>query len=163
MTEKQIKLDRSVTGITNIAKDFLMEAYDMELEIPISINGRLSRTMGRYMYTHRNESVGMDFAKYFVEHADDELFVKVIKHECIHYALHRRGDPFADGHPFFETELKKHESLTTGSVKLPHPQKVHYWHCGCKTHKTSVKHKKGRICLKCRGRLEFVETKEEIR
>lgn len=57
---------------------------------PIYINGRLSRTLGRVMYTFRPSTEEyyvqkMEFSKSFLERAQDEDVIETIKHEWAHY------------------------------------------------------------------------------
>ena len=47
--EKSKEFPKFLKQAKTFANDFLNENFNMQLEIPIEINGRLSSTLGRYM------------------------------------------------------------------------------------------------------------------
>lgn len=60
--------------------------------IPVSLNGRLSKTLGRVHHSQNNITgvltpTKMEFSKKFLEIASDEEVKKVIAHEWAHYYL----------------------------------------------------------------------------
>ena len=152
----------TVDGMNRYFREFIESTYGFTPEIDVKINGRLKRALGQYAYTRDNTPLFIDVAGYVAKNGTYELIAVIIKHEAIHYALHVTGKPFSDGHPYFEAELVKHGSISTGIVNFKYPQKVHKFDCGCQVHKSSTKFRKPRICTKCRGRLVFRETVEEI-
>lgn len=94
------------------ADNFLKKNYNLSLIIPLKLNGRLSRTYGRFNYkidrnTGEKNPVSVELSKVFVENNDKDIVLDVLKHELIHYALFMQGKPYSDGHPAFENELKK--------------------------------------------------------
>lgn len=153
---------KTVDGMNRYFREFVQSAYGFTPTIEIKLNNRLKRSMGRYAYTRSDEPLYIDVAGYVAEHGSYDLIAGIIKHEAIHYALHTLGKPFSDGHPYFEAELVKHGSITTGVVNFQYPQPVHKYICGCQTHKSSTKFRKPRICTKCRCRLNYIETVEQI-
>lgn len=101
------------------AENFLQDNYDIELTIPIKINNRLKVRLGRYKYNGRtDEPLEIDLAGYLIKYASEDIIYKVLKHELIHYALHVHGLPFDDGHPYFEDELVKHDSVATEVLSI---------------------------------------------
>lgn len=54
---------------------------------PVSINGRLTKTLGRVRYVSINskiEPIGVEFSRQFIETASDTSISDVIKHEAAH-------------------------------------------------------------------------------
>jgi len=96
-----------------IANEFLLKQYNVELSIPIIRNNRLRSTMGRYIYEKLNKPLRIELAGFLLDYGEESVVVDVLKHECIHYALHVKGMPSRDGHPYFESELKKHKVSST--------------------------------------------------
>lgn len=94
------------------ANSWLMMNYGMTLNVPLKINGRLSKTYGCFKYktykkTGKKEPTSVDISKFFFENNTDEVILDVLKHELVHYALFMQGKPMDDGHPYFEAELKR--------------------------------------------------------
>ncbi|MFJ8247342.1 SprT-like domain-containing protein [Peribacillus asahii] len=108
------------------ARKFLKEAYNLELEVPVLINGRLKSTYGRFVHNRvQKRPVKIEISKNYIEHQEFETVRETLLHECIHYALYMKGLPYKDGHPVFEAELKKWGSHSTGTVKY-HGKVVQY-------------------------------------
>lgn len=102
--------------IVEYASRFLKEAYNMELEIPIVINGRLKSSFGRFIWRKSDKKpLRLEFSKNYIMHHEPIKILGTIKHECIHYALFVKGLPFRDGDDYFEKELIKHGSHSTGT------------------------------------------------
>jgi hypothetical protein len=98
----------SVVGLTLIARKFLKETYGLELNIPININSRLSRALGRFRhYPRTGQPLDIEISRSVIENHGEEATIDVLKHELVHYALFTLNKPFADGHPVFENELKR--------------------------------------------------------
>lgn len=110
--------------MTNFAKDFLKKNYQMNLEIPISMNGRLKRVLGRFRFQNK-KPLRIEMSRNFVEYSTKDEVIDVLKHELIHYALYAKGLPYKDGEAYFEGELKKHNSSPTRTFK-PRGQMVIY-------------------------------------
>ena len=104
--------------LESFAREFLKESYGLDLEIPVSINGRLKSTYGRFIYDGATKNpLRIEIGKNYIDYQEWERVVGVLKHELIHYALFMQNLPFEDGHPVFEAELKKHDSPSTGNIK----------------------------------------------
>lgn len=93
------------------AKKFLKDNYDMEMEIPLELNGRMSKTLGWFRYTQyrdgRQVARRIQLNKHFVENNDPVTVVDVLRHELVHYVCFMLGKPFGDGDAYFENELKR--------------------------------------------------------
>lgn len=102
----------NIYQLENYAKKFLKETYNMDLAIPLQLNGRLKTTCGRFMYKRSKidgstQASRVELNKYFVENNEPSVVLDVLKHELVHYALFEKGKPNSDGHPVFERELKR--------------------------------------------------------
>lgn len=73
----------------------LCAADGITLDVPVAINGRLTRAMGRVKYieigsvAYASEYAPekIEFARNLIENASDEDILQVIKHEYVHYFL----------------------------------------------------------------------------
>lgn len=91
-----------------IANSFLNENYGLQLEVPINFNARLKRCFGRMVYNARTkEPLRIELAIDLIANHPKEQIIDVLKHELVHYALLVLKRPFKDGHPYFESELKR--------------------------------------------------------
>ena len=109
----------TIEELTEIAEDFLANTYGLSLDIPIKRNDRLRTVMGRYISTWKDDIPDrIEIAGYMFKYADPSIIVDTLKHECIHYALHVKGEPNADGHPHFESELSRNGVGSTGTNKV---------------------------------------------
>lgn len=100
-----------------IAKQFLHENYNIQLNIPIKRNNRLSASLGRFIYTKKGSS-HIDLAGFLLDYGKEDTIIDVLKHECIHYAFYEKGLPFDDGEEEFEKELIKQQVSTTNSKRV---------------------------------------------
>lgn len=108
----------TIDDLTQIASDFLRQEYDLPLEIPIKRNNRLSRAMGRLVHDSKWTPEYIDISGEMFEYGADEAIIDTLKHELVHYALCTKGEPFRDGDPHFEAELKRLNVSTTASTCL---------------------------------------------
>ena len=157
MTEAQIE---------QFARKFLMEAYGMKLNIPININGRLKRVLGRYVHrTVDGEPLRMEFSKNYLIRGNLDDIKGTIKHECIHYALHQQGKPYKDGTALFESELIKHGSHSTGTLRIKVERNYNLYKCECTVHKKArALHSNGMFhrCGSCKANLTFIGKKKML-
>ena len=68
----------------------LCAADHIILDVPVSINGRLTRAMGRVIYEVINDIYvpkRIEFSRNLIENASDEDIIQVIKHEYVHFFL----------------------------------------------------------------------------
>lgn len=103
----------SLEELNKVADEFLREEFQMELDIPIKINGRLTRSLGRFVikysrHTKQYSDMYIDLAKRMVMHKGNrDVAIDVLKHELVHYALFSKGEPYRDGNPHFESTLRR--------------------------------------------------------
>lgn len=164
VTMNSTQLQMSQQEIEAYAKRFLKEAYNMELTIPIVINGRLSATLGRYgtKGSRGNEKpVRIEISKKYLTYGSLEDIKGTIRHELIHHALHLLGKPFDDGHPEFEAELIKQGSHSTETVDLKTYRNVRVYECNCRefVFLATISSSK---CNKCNGTLLYKERRKQL-
>lgn len=156
MTEVQIE---------QFARKFLMEAYGMKLNIPITINGRLKRVLGRYRFFTSGEPIRIEISKEYLIRGNIEDIKGTIKHECIHYALHQQGKPHRDGTATFESELVKHGSHSTKTISVKMERNYNLYKCECTVHKkVRALHSNGayHTCRGCKANLTFIGKKKML-
>lgn len=102
-----------VYDLTREAQDFLSLEYNESLDIPIEINGRLKRALGRYI-SNRREGIPyrIELSKTILANGFEKSW-EVLKHELIHYVLHIQGIPNRDSDEEFIRECKKHGAILT--------------------------------------------------
>lgn len=104
--------------LTKIAEVFLQEHYRLYLDIPIMRNNRLRTTQGRYVTKWDKTPMRIEISGQTLEYGTYDAILGIIKHECIHYALHQLGKPYKDGTALFESELKKHGAPSTKTILI---------------------------------------------
>ncbi|MEI3605890.1 SprT-like domain-containing protein [Pseudogracilibacillus sp. SE30717A] len=110
MSEEELK---------KIASEFLSKNYNIELNVPVLRNNRLRTTLGRFVISSDKKTpLRIEIAGNTLDYGTDKAIIGVLKHECIHYALHLKGESSTDGHPYFESELKKHDAPSTRSTRI---------------------------------------------
>lgn len=107
-----------ITSLQQFANGWLRENYQLTLDVPLEINGRLSRALGRFVYNrHEQRPKKVELSKRLLQYYPEETILDVLKHELVHYACYVKGEPHDDGHPHFEGELRKHGVTGTGIIK----------------------------------------------
>src|SRR5699024_12385460 len=101
--------------LKHIAASYLNENYNVKLNIPIKRNNRLRSTYGRFILEN-NEPNCIELAGVLLDYGVEEVIFNRLKHECINNALFEKQQPYRDGHPIFESELKRHGVLGTVNV-----------------------------------------------
>lgn len=126
---KDINLKKSV--LDNIQKMFEKEAvyflrnnFDLNLDIPIEINARLTRTHGYFSHTQK-KALKISMSKKFISSAvlmgEIDAVIDTLRHELVHYALFKLGKKYSDGDYEFENKLKE---LNIGASGMTNSSKV---------------------------------------
>lgn len=117
----KVKKHADVVKVANmVAKKY----WNMELDVPVVLNGRMKRSLGycRYRGNHLFgfKAYQLDFAAilFSQKRFSNELIVKVIKHEVCHWACNRMGKPCSDGDKFFESELVRVGSVSNKTKEI---------------------------------------------
>lgn len=141
--------------IENYCRAFLKDHYNINLAIPVVLNPLLSKTLGSFIYNRvTNKPMELEFSKKFMMYGNVEDKHKVIKHECIHYALFIQGKPSKDGDSYFESELLKHNSTSTETISFKIERNVRVYKCSCKEYvfRQTISPK---ICIECNQNLVY--------
>ena len=83
-------------NLERVTKEFnaVCEKAGTPCKVPVTINGRLSRTLGRVCYTVNStgyaKSTKVEFSRQLLETSTDESIRDVILHEAAHYILTER-------------------------------------------------------------------------
>lgn len=108
--------------IKKYADKFLKDNYDVE---PIKINYRYLHDSRLAFYQYSTDLLGRTDDKkivinlktlYYAYFVNIEYLYSVLRHELIHYALQDLGRAFDDGDDDFETELEKHNSISSATT-----------------------------------------------
>ena len=98
----------NIYQLRQYAKKWLMDNYNMELIVPLQLNGRMQRTCGWFKHKRAwNMPTCIELNKFFVENNEPTLVLDVLRHELVHYALYMQKKPYRDGQAMFENELKR--------------------------------------------------------
>lgn len=161
-TEKQI-----LEMLKNEAKYLLRTKFEKELNlnIPIEINGRLTRTLGAFYHTNTKAlKIGISKKQIIGAVADNNLepILDTLRHEVVHYAMFTLKKGYNDGDKDFEDALAKIGVSASGATSKQkiNSQKELIWYsmkdnyacpdCGDEykvTHKKSAVNYYG--CLRC--------------
>lgn len=127
---KSTPCDIDQEALQALTNELSWQYWNEPCPIPVTWNGRLKRTMGRFIYgSNRQKQTNprIEMSKHAAKYLDNATFVAVILHELCHYHLYRQNQPFADHHPFFEKELRRVGAISTNRVHLP--QKAYELFC----------------------------------
>lgn len=123
----------NVQNLNSIANEFLEKEFSLQLEVPIKVNNRLSRALGRlksyrmrnYPYTSYPHSI--ELSGKLLDYAPEDEIIDVLKHELVHYALCVLQKPYNDGDHYFESTLQRLGITNTNSKKFSIP--AHHYAC----------------------------------
>lgn len=127
-------MDMTLKDLHRFAEEFLQEEFNMSLNIPIKLNGRLKRAGGRFilkedLFTRSLTALEIDLNKTVYENNPIDVVLDILKHELVHYALFEQGLPFRDGEKVFENTLTRLGISSTNTVKVK--TKAHIYKCDC--------------------------------
>lgn len=169
---KQVHRSKIINQMTQYADEFLIENFDTRLKIPIEINSRLKRSLGRFQAYTTDESplpIKIELSKSLLENEPMEMILDVLKHELVHYALCKKGLPYYDGQSCFEDKLIELGVSATKKLRTDNTKKEVY-KCSCKEFNLSRKldnhaRYKGSnyTCPTCNVKLSYVGIKPSNR
>lgn len=150
-----------ISKLEKHANEFLKKEFNLTLEIPIEINGRLKRAAGIYRYLHNKYSEKItpkkiQIARFTIENNSMEDVIDTLEHELVHYALSVKGEKFHD------KDLNFINTCNRLGIGLTHNYKSEYKIFKCekcgKTIKESTDISKRYICKHCGGKFELIGT-----
>lgn len=105
--------------LLNFAKNFCKENYGVEFNIPLRLNGTMKRALGWFKhYGGWNKPECIELSRDLIKNFNEDMIIKVLKHELIHYCLYTLKLDYKDGQMRFENEIVKHNSVSSGSHEI---------------------------------------------
>ena len=95
--------------------------FNMKLEIPVLLTGRLKKSLGRFYYSsafHKPSKLVFNKSFFFILAYDLATLESVLLHECVHAELCIKGMPFDDCDPGFIKECKRVGATLTRELEL---------------------------------------------
>lgn len=123
-TERQLNI---------IAKDMAKRNFDLELNIPININGRKNGNgLGVFWFNRKlHKSLKIDLSKRMIQYYKPEAVLDTLLHELTHWACFESYKPHNDGDDFFENELARVGASSTRTKS--HAGEIYRMYCSkCK-------------------------------
>lgn len=164
LNKKYANYDKDVqelmVELEDIATKFCAEEYAIAFDIPLKLNGRLTRALGRFVYWNSGRCQ-IELAKDLIEKYDLSDIIDVLKHELIHFCLWKLQLPHDDGHPYFEEELKRLGVSATKTNECRRDKHIHKCDCCGEVFVESRKLKQDKwYHKKCKGKgyINYVET-----
>ena len=143
-------------------REFLKENYGLKLTIPVRLNSRLFSTFGCFVHGDGwDRPIRLEFNKKFITKGEREDIIKVIIHECVHYALYMHRKPFYDCDKYFEDELIKHGAPSDEHIDFKIERNVRVYTCKCKEH-IFLQLIYPKRCLRCKTDLKYVGKRREL-
>lgn len=132
LNKKYANYDKDVKelleALDEIAVTFCAEEYSVSFDIPLKLNGRLTRALGQFVYYKNGKGqTRIELSKDLIERYELSEIISVLKHELIHFCLWKLELPHNDGDEYFEEELKRHNVCSTKS--LPNRRDRHIYVC----------------------------------
>lgn len=155
---KELKMTEQ--EIVEYTRNFLKEWYNMELDIPVKINGRLSSTLGRFTFNRKERRpLEIEISRKYLIHGKLKDIKSTLRHEATHYYCFVNGLDHRDGSDDFESELRRHNTNSTQTVRLRLERNVNVYECDCATHeRIRALSDKGRYhsCNICKANLTYL-------
>ena len=111
------EINELLVELREIAKDFTLTEYNVELTIPIVINSRLSRSLGRFRSFKNGNALDIQLSKQLLTYHPEEVVIDVLKHELTHYSLFELGLPHKDSNYTFINACKSRNICLTKTYK----------------------------------------------
>ncbi|WP_395940833.1 SprT-like domain-containing protein [Bacillus sp. FJAT-22090] len=128
----------------------------------MAINSRLSSTLGVFFYNKNNmRPVKLEFSKKFLQYGKLDDIKKTIKHECIHYALFMKKKPYRDGEEHFESEIIKHNAVSTNKIDFRIERNVRVYQCNCNEY-VYLQTITPKYCTRCKHNLTYVGRRKQL-
>ena len=146
-----------ISELNEHARSYVKEHFDLELRVSITVNPRLTRTLGRYAF-RGSEPISIELSKQLLDNHDKAEVYDVLNHELVHYSLHMLGLPNDDRDRTFIDACNRLGVSLTGSIK---GQTLRLYQCDCMVHRSQKRVMVSRArCKHCKSRLHFIGTEK---
>lgn len=115
--EEETACDITIEDVRNYATYKAKMLWNLDLDIPIEINGRLKIALGRYVIRN-GEPHRIELSKDLFRLYSPRILQETVLHELCHWAYHVMGLPYHDNEEAFELELIRIGSHSSGTVAL---------------------------------------------
>ena len=150
-------------NLTDYVRQVSLEDFGREFRHRAEWNSRLQTTGGRFFPKDRH----LDFNPKIYQTFGLETFRKIVRHELCHYHLYDQGKGYRHKDLAFKQLLQQVDGLRftpplpekTGRVKRIYLYRCP--HCGQEYRRKRKIDLKKYACGRCRGRLQFLEMRQE--
>jgi SprT-like protein len=143
------------------ADAFLKREFGMPLDIPIRISKRMKSKLGAFCIKYirgkaNDKEMEIVMSHTFIRNNPAETILDVLYHECVHYALFAKDQPYRDSDPSFIRTLDRlgisrtRTHMYRGESHLYECRK-----CGYQFSRNMKGYEKRYICRSCRGRFSY--------
>ncbi|CDZ99811.1 Protein SprT-like protein [Jeotgalicoccus saudimassiliensis] len=143
----------------NTADKFLLENFNLRLEIPLRISKRMKSKLGAFQIKMRDGKVisqEIVMSHTFIEHNDESAVIDVLFHECVHYALYTKRKPYRDSDSEFNETLDRLGISKTRTYQYKGESHLYECRtCGYQFTKRVKGYNKRYICRHCRGKFIY--------
>ncbi|WP_434122266.1 SprT-like domain-containing protein [Salinicoccus roseus] len=154
MKMEQIQLEQH-------ADAFLKREFSMPLDIPIRISKRMKAKLGAFRIKYirgkpQDKEMEIVMSHTFISNNPAETILDVLYHECVHYALFAKNQPYRDSDATFTRTLDRlgisrtRTHMYRGESHLYECRKCRY-----QFSRNMKGYEKRYICRRCRGRFRY--------
>lgn len=135
------------------SQNYVKDNFDIDLTVPIEVNGRLSRALGRFI-SRKGQPHKIELSRSLLEDYDAKTILDVLNHELIHYALCTLKKPHNDNDTYFINTCKRLNVSLTGKIEA---KSVYQYQCNCRIlESTRRRHLKNYRCSDCKGDFTYI-------
>ena len=153
-----------VKDLVKHAEEFVSSNFNLKLDVPIKISGRLKTSLGQFVTIHDEnnevEDMEISLSKTLIEYYTKDEIISTLEHELVHYCLFVTGQPDDDDSPeFIETCKRLNVPLTE---TLDKKGKFHVYKCKCSKFYEARRLNKNSTyyCGDCKGELKYSHVEE---
>lgn len=113
----------TIEQVATFMQEVARNKMNMEIDVPILVNSRLTRTLGRVTHQRVNyayKPIKIEFSKQLLETGTDESIYQVALHELAHYIATRRSGENEGHNAYFKSicaEIGCYEDKTQTKVE----------------------------------------------
>lgn len=135
------------------SQSFLKENFNIELKVPIEVNGRLSSALGRFII-NGGRADRIELSKNLLYNYNDTTIIDVLNHELVHYALYVLQKPYSDNDRYFIETCKRLNVSLSGVIKY---KVVYQYKCDCRVLESTRRRRlKNYHCAMCESGFSYI-------